>query len=159
MKIKQILCFQVNKGNQFKKLKYCYSKETYWNHIKKTTMQLNLVFGAVGFVGLRRNTYHKNILWHTNMKVKHESTKEVRVRKLVNQRKKKLHLSLKKKLSELITWPQDTHFRFFFHLIHIYCSKISSKMFQHKAFKNEGYSGKAHQTCNILPCKMANNET
>lgn len=31
------------------------------------------------------------------MKVKHESTKEVRVRKLVNQRKKKLHLSLKKK--------------------------------------------------------------
>lgn len=32
-------------------------------------------------------------------------------------------------------------------------------MFQHKAFKNKGYSGKAHQTCNILPCKMANNET
>ena len=62
MKIKQILHFQVNKGSQFKELKYCYSKETYRNHIKKTTMQLNLVLGAVGFVGLRRNTYSKNIL-------------------------------------------------------------------------------------------------
>ena len=84
MKIKQILHFQVNKGNQVKEFKYCYSKQIYWNHIKKTTMQMNLVFGAVGFVGLITNTYSKNISWHTNMKAKHESSKEMRVRKLLN---------------------------------------------------------------------------
>lgn len=159
MKIKQILCFQVNKGNQFKKLKYCYSKETYWNHIKKTTMQLNLVFGAAGFVGLRRNTvkiFYDIQTWKLNTRKYKRSASE----ETCKWKEKKVTFVIKKKnLSELITWPQDTHFRFFFHLIHIYCSKISSKMFQHKAFKNEGYSGKAHQTCNILPCKMANNET
>lgn len=154
VKIKQILHSQINKGNQVRELKYCYSKETYWNHIKMTTMQLNLVFGAVGFVGLRRNTYSKNISWHTNMKAKHESTKEVRVRTLLNERKKVYTCHFFKKLSDLITWPQDIHFSCFFSTWYIYTvAKFPLKCFNTKHLKIKAILVKHTKLVTFCPAK------